>query len=250
MNLGHTARLFLTATILTALPVTAAAQSLTDADQPSESLVTTSPQPDLSYTRPTQRIKLHTYVFDAFGLYPIAGSLAVAGIGEIDNSPSQWGQSPTGYVKRFASDLGIAATSTTTRYALAQAFKEDTLYYRCDCTGLLPRLGHVLLSSFTSRRSLNGYRAFSASALVSPYVGTEVAVHAWYPDNYGTRYALRMGNYNLLAGVGQNFMMEFFYGGPHSLLHRMYLNNPNSAPGNAGPENAAPQNAKPTPGSK
>jgi hypothetical protein len=230
IKLRHAALSFLATAILAALPVTAAAQSLVDEAPPSESLVSTAPQPDLSYTRPTQQIKLHNYFFDAFGPYPIVGSLAVAGIGQFDNAPSQWGQSPAGYSKRFASDLGIAATSTTTRYALAQAFREDTLYYRCECSGLLPRLGHALLSSFTARRGLDGHRVFSASALVSPYVGTETAVHAWYPGNYGNRYALRMGNYNLLAGVGQNIMMEFFYSGPHSLLSRMHLNNRNAAP--------------------
>ena len=56
------------------------------------------------------------------------------------------------------------------------------------------------------------------------------AVYAWYPDNYGARSALRMGNYNLLGSVGENILLEFFYSGPHSLLSRMHLNNPRVAP--------------------
>ena len=41
--------------------------------------------------------------------------------------------------------------TTTTRYALAEAFHEDTLYYRCDCHGIFPRLGHAVISTVTAR---------------------------------------------------------------------------------------------------
>jgi hypothetical protein len=56
------------------------------------------------------------------------------------------------------------------------------------------------------------------------------AVYAWYPDNYGTRYALRLGNYSLLINAGQNILLEFFHSNPHSLLSRMHLNNSHGAP--------------------
>jgi hypothetical protein len=39
-----------------------------------------------------------------------------------------------------------------------------------------------------------------------------------------------MGNYNLLAYIGGNIALEFLYGGPHSLLSRMHLNNRHGAP--------------------
>jgi hypothetical protein len=113
---------------------------------------------------------------------------------------------------------------------LAEAFKEDTLYYRCECKGLLPRLSHAVVSTLTARHGEDGHRAFSASSVVAPYAGTMTAVYAWYPDNYDTRSALRMGNYNLLGSVGQNILLEFFYSGPHSLLSRMHLNNAHGAP--------------------
>ena len=34
-----------------------------------------------------------------------------------------------------------------------------------------------------------------------------------------------MGNYSLLAYMGENISLEFFYSGPHSLVVRMHLNN-------------------------
>jgi hypothetical protein len=186
-------------------------------------------RPDLSYTRPTQTTKIHNYVFDAFGPYPIAGAALTAGIGQYSNSPPEWGQGAEGYSKRFVSDFGIAAVSTTTRYALAEALKEDTLYYRCECTGVLPRLRHAVVSTFTARRGEDGHRVFSIPALVAPYAGTMTAVYAWYPGRYDATDSLRMGNYNLLVYMAGNIALEFLYSGPHSMLSRMHLSNGHGA---------------------
>jgi hypothetical protein len=129
-----------------------------------------------------------------------------------------------------AGDFGIAAVSTTTRYGLAQAFKEDTLYYRCECTGVFPRLRHAVISTLASRRGEDGHRVFSVRALIAPYAGTMTAVYAWYPGRYDGKDALRMGNYTMLGYVGGNIGLECFYSGPHCLLHRMHLNHGHGAP--------------------
>ncbi len=221
---------------LAALPVAAMAQSLADPVDPSpvdpSSAATnaTPAQSDLTYMRPTQTTKLRNYLFDAFGPYSIVGAGFVAGINQVYNTPPEWRQGTEGYGKRFGSNFGIAAVSTTTRYALAQAFREDTLYYRCECKGMFPRLRHAVSSTLTARRGEDGHRVFSFPALVAPYAGTMTAVYAWYPGRYDARDALRMGNYLLLGYVGGNVALEFLYSGPHSLLSRMHLNNPHGAP--------------------
>lgn len=142
----------------------------------------------------------------------------------------EWKQDAEAYGKRFGSDFGIAGITTTTRYALAAAFREDTLYYRCQCKGVLPRLSHAIISTFSARRGDDGHRVFSVAAVVAPYAGTMTAVYGWYPDRYSAKDALRMGNYSLLGYVGGNIALEFLYGGPHSLLSRIHLNNPHAAP--------------------
>ena len=207
------------------------AQSLADAAVPSGSVVSAPvAQTDLIYTRPTQKTKLRNYFFDAFGPYPIVGAGFAAGINQADNTPPEWRQGAEGYGKRFGSDFAIAGISTTTRYALTEAFKEDTLYYRCECKGVFPRLGHAFISALTARRGADGHRVFSFPALIAPYAGTMTAVYAWYPDRYNAKDALRMGNYTLLGYVGANVALEFFYSGPHSLRSRMHLNNTRGAP--------------------
>ena len=214
-----------------AVPVSVQTQSLFDLDDSSGAAPsTTSSQPDLPYIRPTQTTKVHNYFFDAFGPNPIVGAALTAGISQVSNGIPDWKQGMGGYGKRFASDFGIAAVSTTMRYALSEAFKQDALYYRCECTGVFPRLRHAVISTLTARRGTDGHRVFSVPALVAPYAGTMVAVYGWYPGRYGAKDALRMGNFNLLAYMGGNIALEFFYSGPHSLLSRLHLNNGHGAP--------------------
>jgi hypothetical protein len=217
--------------VFTALPVLATAQMLIEPRKSPGTIATTSPaHVDVTYTRPTQKTKLRNYVFDAFGPYPLAAAAFAAGIGQAYNTPPEWRQAAEGYGERIGSAFGIAAVSTTTLYGLADAFQEDTLYYRCECRGLGPRLGHAVISTLTSRSGEDGHRIFSFPALIVPYAGTMTAVYAWYPGRYNGQDALRMGNYTILGYVGGNIAMEFLYRGPNSLLRRMHLNNLREAP--------------------
>ena len=136
------------------------------------------------------------------------GAAIAAGINQADNTPPECRQGAAGYSKRFASDFGIAAVTTTTRYALARAFREDTLYYRCECRGVFPRLSHAMLSTFTGRRGEDGHRVFSVSALVAPYAGTMTAVYGWYPGRYNAKDGFRMGNYSLLGYVAGTSLLN------------------------------------------
>jgi len=219
---------------LAALSTLAKAQSLVDSGDSSgaagTSVSTAAPLPDLTYMRPTEKTKLQNYLFDAFGPYPIVGAGLAAGIHQAYNAPPEWKQGAEGYGKRIGSDFGIAAVTTTTRYALSEALHEDTLYYRCECKGVFPRLRHAVISTFTARRGNDGHRVFSFPDLVAPYVGTMTAVYGWYPGRYDYKDGFRMGNYSLLGYVGANVALEFLYSGPHSWLSRMHLNNAHGAP--------------------
>jgi hypothetical protein len=206
---------------LAALPVLAKAQSpATPPDSPGTVANTPPAQRDLTYVRPSEKTKFHNYIFDMIGPYPILGAALSAGINQADNTPPEWGQGAEAYGKRFGSNFGIAAVSTTTRYALAEAFGEDTLYYRCECKGFFPRLSHAMISTLVTRRGDDGHRVFSVPSLVAPYAGTMTAVYGWFPSRYNAKDGFRMGNYALLGYAGGNIAREFIYGGRHSLLPR------------------------------
>ena len=183
----------------------------------------TQPQPGVRYVRPTERVKLHNFIFDAVGPYPFIGAAGAAGISQASRKPPEWGEGWDAYGVRVASDFGIALTTTTVRYGLAEVFREDTLYYRCDCKGILPRLGHALISTVTARRGDDGHREFSFPALAAPYGGSMAATLGWYPSRYGPKDGFRIGNYNLLGQAGQNVALEFIYGGPHTLLNSIHI---------------------------
>jgi hypothetical protein len=230
-NIRRVLHMLLVAIVLACLSATSGSQSLPyEGDSSDTQAGVTSSQIDLTYVRPTQRIKIINYVFDAFGPYPIAGAAFGAGINQATNTPPEWNQGTKGYVKRFGSDYGIAMVATTTRYGLSEAFKQDALYYRCECRGVFPRMRHAMVSTLTARSGEDGHRVFSIPALVGPYVGTMTATYGWYPNRYGAKDAFRSGNYSLLAFAGENVALEFFYSGPHSLLHRMHLNNAHGSP--------------------
>jgi hypothetical protein len=231
LGVHHAMPLLMVTAIVTALSVQASSQSLVFVANPSTTEgVTARGELNPAYVRPAQHTKWSNYVFDAFGPYPIAGAALTAGIDQWSNAPPEWNSGVAGYSKRFGSEFAIAAIGSTTRYGLAEAFKEDTLYYRCECRGPFPRLRHAVISTLTGRRGENGHRIFSFSALVSPYAGSMVAVYLWYPDRFDAKDAFRMGNYNMLKYMGGNIALEFFYTGPHSLLRRIHLNDAHGSP--------------------
>ena len=220
----------LTAAIVAA-PPQSRAQSISSYNDPSPAGTIAAPaEANPTYLRPTERTKVNNYVFDAFGPYPLAGAAFAAGIGQLGNAPPEWGQGAEGFGKRFGSDFAIEAVGTTTRYGLAEAFKDDTLYYRCECTGPFLRLRHAVISTLTGRRGQDGHRVFSFPALIAPYAGSMTAVYGWYPDRFGAKDAFRMGNYSLLGYVGGNIALEFLYSGPHALISRVHLNNTHGSP--------------------
>jgi hypothetical protein len=239
---------FSIAAFAASVSVTSRSQSLPDAPEPPGTQASQAPmRPVPPYVRPSQRIRLNNYAFDTFGPFPLVISATAAGINQFTNSPPEWQQGTEGYFKRWGSDFGIATVSTTTRFALSEALKEDELYYRCECRGVFPRLGHALISTLVARRGDDGHRVFSVPALVAPYAGSMTAIYGWYPRRYGAKDAFRTGNYSLLAYAGGNVGMEFLYSGPHSLLNRMHLNSSRGSP-DPGPNHPDAEPNHPDPG--
>lgn len=191
---------------------------------------------DLTFTRPTEKTKIRNYFFDAFDPYPVAGAAILGAVNQAHNAPPEWGQGFNAYGERVGSHFGIALATTTTRYALAEAFREDTLYYRCDCTGVIRRMEHALISTVTARHGADGDRRLSFPALIAAYAGVTTAIYGWYPGRYDVKDSVRMGNYAFLAAAGGNIAREFLYGGRHTLLSQ--LDRP-GFPGADSAENAA-----------
>ena len=180
-------------------------------------------RPGEPYHRPTEKEKLRSWAFISFGPYPFIAAAVAGGVQQANDSAPEWGQGWDAYGVRVASNFGINLVTQTTRYGMAAVFHEDTLYYRCECSGFGHRLEHALISTVTARRGDDGHRTFSFASLAAPYAGGEVAALSWYPSRYDAMDGFRIGNYNLAVQAGLNVALEFIYGGPHTFLGRHHV---------------------------
>jgi hypothetical protein len=189
----------------------------------------TAPASAPAYVRPSPQQKLNNYLFEAFGPYPLMWTTVVAGYHQAKHTPPDWREGFAGYGERYGSDFGNSAVNISTRYALARALDEDTLYYRCACSGVWPRLEHALYWSAFARRGADGHEAIALPALAGPYVASMTAVYGWYPDRYNAKDAFRMGNYGVMAYVIGNISLEFLapvlHARRHTIIARLHFDN-------------------------
>jgi hypothetical protein len=164
--------------------------------------------PSFTYRRPTGQQQLQNFERNAFGVYPIGRAVIVASILQAKNSPPDWQQGWGPFGERVASSYGRYVVGTGTRYGVAAILHQDAKPYKCDCTGLLPRLKHAVATSFTTRAGDDGHRVLSPAPIGAPYAAA-FAELAWYPARYGWKDGLRDGSYGLLYGIGENIAREF-----------------------------------------
>jgi hypothetical protein len=192
------------------------------------------PQPAPSYVEPTQQQKLHNYLFEAFGPYPLAWTMFVAGYHQARHNPPDWREGWPGYGERYASDFGNSIVNITTRFTLAEALHEDTMYYRCACSGVWPRMKHAVYWTAFAHRGADGHTVLAVPAIVAPYAANMTAVYAWYPSRYGAKDAFRMGNYGILSYLIGNISLEFLAPVLHSkrtsVISRFHFDNRHLAP--------------------
>jgi len=173
------------------------------------------------YVPPTEEQKLHALAWNTLGPLAFAGSGFAAAIDQGFDFPHEWGKGEDAYAARLASNLGINLVTATVQYSLAEAFHEDTAYYRCTCVGFFPRLWHAAVSTVAARRGDDGDTSFSIALTASPFIGSMTAANTWIPSHDGPILGFRMGTNNVLGQFGQNVALEFLYGGPHTLLGRI-----------------------------
>jgi hypothetical protein len=182
-----------------------------------------------NYTPAAESAALHSYLYEAFGPYPLIVTAFVAGYHQARHNPPDWREGFAGYSERYASDFGTSAINISTRYALAEATDEDVYYYRCICTGAWPRLRHAVASVVIAHNRITGRPVFALPGVVAPYAGPLVATAVWFPRRYGAKDAFRMGNYGLLdytlGNIGLEFLPRLVPGKGKSFLIRLHLEN-------------------------
>jgi hypothetical protein len=188
--------------------------------------------PSPSYVPPTEAEKFRNYSWNALGPVALPGSSFAAAIDQGFNFPHAWGQGAGAYGARVASNLGISLVTATAQYSIAEAFHEDTAYYRCTCAGFLRRFWHAAVSTVAARRGGDGHTSLSLALTASPFIGPLTAANSWIPTRDGPNLGIHMGLHNLMGQFGQDQALEFLYGGPHTVLgrvQRLFFNKPPDA---------------------
>jgi hypothetical protein len=153
-----------------------------------------APQPipaHLQYRPPTQQERLRSWVRHTFSIYSVVEAGVRGGIDQATDSPSEWPEGAEGFGDRFGSAFGQIVVRGTTEYAVADAFREDIRFSRCDHPCPDSTVKRALEDTFTARKGDDGHRAFSFARLVGPIAAGVVVRETWYPGGYGDGLIVR-----------------------------------------------------------
>ncbi len=161
-----------------------------------------------SYTFPDVKQQIRNYIYSTFGPPAFISTAVGAGLDQKKPAPPEWDSGPEGYGERYGWRFGMQMIGHTSEYSLGALVHQDVAYHRCDCTRLIGRSSHAIISTLTAKTT-SGRTVFSVPSLVSPYVGSFAAVGAWYPSRYEPADAFRIGSTSFLFKAVGNLVGEF-----------------------------------------
>ncbi|MFM9904882.1 MAG: hypothetical protein ACKVQJ_09970 [Pyrinomonadaceae bacterium] len=164
----------------------------------------------IRYTRPDSATRWKNYGLSMFGPVAIGGYVGTAGILTWTNLPKGWGTHWDGYGKRLASSVGKGVISNTTRFALEEAFKLDSKYYKSQKRDFGSKVKNAFMSPFVARNE-TGKLVFGFPHLVGTYTGAIVAAEVWYPKRYDFKDGLKSGSISIGTNILFNLVKEFIH---------------------------------------
>jgi hypothetical protein len=161
-----------------------------------------------TYKRPDSKTRFKRYVKSVVGPVALAKNVVFAGYATWRNSPEEWGDNWEGFGRRFASGVGKSAIKGTTMYAMDEAFKLDSAFYRSKKTTVGGRLGDALVSAFTARKP-DGRKVLGVPRIAGTYASSVIAAEAWYPKRFDYKDGLKSGTISLGLNAVFNVFKEF-----------------------------------------
>lgn len=143
----------------------------------------------------------------ALGYGAIMG-VAYAGVNQINNDPTEWGKSWSGYGKRAASNVGEFLIQESVTDGLAAIMKRPLDYTPCRCRGTAARIGYALGGAVTDQLPHDEH-PIAVPRIVGAYVGA-YAQTTWRPDSRSRlEQTLLNGTTSLAVGGLINLYHEF-----------------------------------------
>ena len=149
----------------------------------------------------------------------LIGPALGAGIGQLHNSPVEWGQGAGGFGRRLASGYGQSAIARTIAFGVAATVDEDSRFLPSNQSGIWRRTRYAVVGTFVSR-TRSGGKMPAISRLAGVY-GAAFVANAWEPPSEnGATDALKRGSTALLSSVGWHVLKEFWPDIRRSFRHK------------------------------
>ena len=153
--------------------------------------------------------KLNYHIQKSVGPLALVGNAAYAGILQEANTPTEWGQSGSGYGKRFLSTAAGSGIHSALAFGLDSALHEDPRYFRSAGGGFWRRTGHAFRGTILTRTD-QGTETLSIWRLGSAY-GAAYLSNQWYPGRLNTvALGFAEGSLQLGFDLASNLASEFW----------------------------------------
>ncbi|MGB9457609.1 MAG: hypothetical protein WCB12_16285 [Bryobacteraceae bacterium] len=171
--------------------------------------------------------KLNYQTQQSIGPLALLGEAAYAGILQGLDTPTEWGQSGSGYGKRFGSTMACSGIHSALAFGLDSTLHEDPRYFRSGGGGFWRRTGHAFRGTILTHTD-KGVETVSVWRLGSAY-GAAYLSNQWYPGRLNTvGLGFAEGSLQLGFDLARNLASEF---GP-DLKRKMLRRRPRlAAPG-------------------
>ena len=158
----------------------------------------------------TIREKFDYRVVQSFGLRGLVGAALSAGVGQITNTPHEWGQGLEGYALRYGSSFGGNVSRQSFSWVLESAFHEDPRYFPSeDKQDAKERLVNALKQAFLTKTDRGGDE-FAYARFISAF-GAGQFVSLWLPRSDSTvAKGLQRGAISIGADAAYNVLQELF----------------------------------------
>lgn len=165
---------------------------------------------DTGYVRPDADRRFKNYVNSVAGSLAVARYTMTAGLLTWRNSPSEWNDRLDGFGRRFANAFGKSVIRNTTVYALDEALKVDSNFYRSRDRRVLARMRNSVFSAVTARNE-KGKRVIGIPRIAGGFASEVISSTMWYPQRFDHVHGLKGGLISIGVNVGFNLFREFVW---------------------------------------
>ena len=144
-------------------------------------------------------------------------SLGAAAYKQAINTPSEWGRTPRGYLRRTGSSLASNVVQNSIQESMAAVAGTDTRYFACACTGFFPRTGHALKMTLLTYNH-SGHLTVDIPQLSGAY-GSSMIQDMWYPSSHNPLVQGVQGGHIEVGLIGAEHILQEFSPEWKRLLH-------------------------------